>query len=115
MPEPKMSLDAGRAKARAALVAMTDEDDKAITAAAVADPDARPFDDDRLAQMRPASKAEASDFKRRLRGRPRVESPKHLVSLRLDSDVVAHFRAAGPGWQSRINEILRGHLPGAAK
>ncbi|WP_413467798.1 BrnA antitoxin family protein [Mesorhizobium sp. B2-8-5] len=26
---------------------------------------------------------------------------------RLDSDVVARFRAGGPGWQSRINEILR--------
>jgi uncharacterized protein (DUF4415 family) len=29
------------------------------------------------------------------------------VNLRLDPDVLAHFRATGPGWQSRINEALR--------
>jgi uncharacterized protein (DUF4415 family) len=27
--------------------------------------------------------------------------------LRLDQDVIETFRATGPGWQSRINEILR--------
>ncbi len=40
------------------------------------------------------------------RGRPRGSS-KRLVSLRLDEAVLAHFRAGGPGWQSRINEALR--------
>ena len=49
---------------------------------------------------------------RRGRGRPPVESPKKLVSLRLDQDVVETFRAAGPGWQSRINAALRKHLWG---
>jgi uncharacterized protein (DUF4415 family) len=39
-------------------------------------------------------------------GRPRG-SNKELVSLRLDKDVVARFRANGPGWQTRINEALR--------
>jgi uncharacterized protein (DUF4415 family) len=29
------------------------------------------------------------------------------VSLRLDPDVLEHFRATGPGWQSRINAALR--------
>ena len=29
------------------------------------------------------------------------------VTLRLDSDVVRHFRATGKGWQTRINDILR--------
>lgn len=41
------------------------------------------------------------------RGRPKSSSPKQAVSLRLDSDVLAHYRAAGPGWQSRMNEDLR--------
>lgn len=45
--------------------------------------------------------------KARPRGRPKSASPKQAVSLRLDADVVAHFRAAGPGWQSRINAALR--------
>ncbi len=41
------------------------------------------------------------------RGRPKSEAPKEAVSLRLDPDVVAHYRATGPGWQSRVNEALR--------
>ncbi|MFC3322589.1 BrnA antitoxin family protein [Mesorhizobium cantuariense] len=44
---------------------------------------------------------------RRSRGRPALDNPKKQVTLRLDSDVVAQFRAGGPGWQSRINDILR--------
>ncbi|MEQ1888869.1 MAG: BrnA antitoxin family protein [Alphaproteobacteria bacterium] len=40
-------------------------------------------------------------------GRPRAAAPKEAISLRLDPDIVAHFRATGPGWQSRINEALR--------
>jgi uncharacterized protein (DUF4415 family) len=40
------------------------------------------------------------------RGRP-AGSSKNLVSLRLDKDVIDHFRAAGPGWQTRMNEALR--------
>lgn len=39
-------------------------------------------------------------------GRPKG-SAKQPVSLRLDKDVLAHFRAGGPGWQSRMNEALR--------
>jgi uncharacterized protein (DUF4415 family) len=41
------------------------------------------------------------------RGRPKSAAPKEAVSLRLDPDVLAHFRAKGPGWQSRINVALR--------
>lgn len=32
---------------------------------------------------------------------------KNLVSLRLDQAVLDHFRASGPGWQTRMNEALR--------
>jgi uncharacterized protein (DUF4415 family) len=50
-------------------------------------------------------------------GRPRSANPKKAVTLRLDSDVVAHFRATGPGWQTRINAALRkaARLPKEAK
>jgi uncharacterized protein (DUF4415 family) len=41
------------------------------------------------------------------RGRPRSKNPKRPVSLRLDPDVIAHFRRSGRGWQSRINALLR--------
>jgi uncharacterized protein (DUF4415 family) len=41
------------------------------------------------------------------RGRPALAKPKQAVSLRLDPDVIAYFKAGGPGWQTRINERLR--------
>jgi len=41
------------------------------------------------------------------RGRPPKEAPKKPVSLRLDPDVLEYFRASGPGWQTRVNDILR--------
>jgi uncharacterized protein (DUF4415 family) len=41
------------------------------------------------------------------RGRPKSGNPKRPVSLRLDPDVLAHFRRSGRGWQSRINAVLR--------
>jgi uncharacterized protein (DUF4415 family) len=42
-----------------------------------------------------------------LRGRPKAVVTKDAVSLRLDRDVLAHYRGTGRGWQSRINEALR--------
>jgi uncharacterized protein (DUF4415 family) len=41
------------------------------------------------------------------RGRPKSKNPKRPVSIRLDPDVLAHFRRTGGGWQSRINAALR--------
>jgi len=40
-------------------------------------------------------------------GRPRSANPKLALKLRIDPDVVEHFRATGPGWQTRINDMLR--------
>ena len=43
-------------------------------------------------------------------GRPKSDTAKKLIALRLDPDVIERFRATGPGWQSRINMILREYL-----
>lgn len=43
----------------------------------------------------------------RPRGRPTKEHPKQQVTLRLDADVLEHFKSGGPGWQTRINAALR--------
>lgn len=40
-------------------------------------------------------------------GRPAIPGVKETVSLRIDQDVLEHFREGGPGWQERINEALR--------
>lgn len=46
------------------------------------------------------------------RGRPpKPEGErKEAVKLRLSPEVLAHFRAGGPGWQTRIDEALRAHV-----
>ncbi len=41
------------------------------------------------------------------RGRPLAAAPKVSTTIRLDPEVIAHFKADGPGWQSRINAALR--------
>jgi uncharacterized protein (DUF4415 family) len=46
-------------------------------------------------------------------GRPRSESPRQLISLRLPADVVARWRATGPGWQTRMAERLSTARPKA--
>jgi uncharacterized protein (DUF4415 family) len=43
-------------------------------------------------------------------GRPRIENPKIPVKLRLDGDVVEALRATGPGWQTRINDMLKAKI-----
>lgn len=42
------------------------------------------------------------------RGRPPLGAqPKSAVTLRLDADVLASYRATGAGWQTRLNADLR--------
>jgi len=41
------------------------------------------------------------------RGRPKSEAPKKAVNLRLSPDVLDYFRGTGPGWQTRIDQVLR--------
>ena len=45
------------------------------------------------------------------RGRPPLRLGKEAVKLRIDVDVLARFRASGPGWQTRMNDVLRRHAP----
>jgi uncharacterized protein (DUF4415 family) len=40
------------------------------------------------------------------RGRPKSESPKIEVKIRLDAYTVEQLRNSGPGWQTRVNAAL---------
>lgn len=40
------------------------------------------------------------------RGRPKLDTPKVEVKIRLDAETVEHLRGSGPGWQTRINAAL---------
>jgi len=39
-------------------------------------------------------------------GRPCSPNPRKLISLRLPQDVIAFWKATGPGWQTRMAERL---------
>ena len=74
------------------------------------DPDAPEATDEQLAQAKPfdeAFPALADAMRKNVGGRPKSVNPKVAVSLRLDQEVVARFKAAGPGWQTRMNDALR--------
>jgi len=42
-------------------------------------------------------------------------SPKRVISLRVDPDVLEWFRAQGAGWQTRMNEVLKAYKEAAAR
>jgi uncharacterized protein (DUF4415 family) len=39
-------------------------------------------------------------------GRPKSAHPRQLISLRLPAEVIERWRATGPGWQTRMAELL---------
>jgi uncharacterized protein (DUF4415 family) len=86
------------------LDATTDED---IARQIAEDPDTAPELTD--ADLAEAEIWEGGRFIRRV-GRPKGSGTKELVSLRLDRDILDFFREGGPGWQTRINDYLRGAL-----
>ena len=45
------------------------------------------------------------------RGRPPLENPKRLLSLRLSPEVIAGWKATGPGWQTRMADVLQKSTP----
>jgi uncharacterized protein (DUF4415 family) len=69
-------------------------DDDAIERAIADDPDAAPLlDADWFAKAKLVAPPE-----------------KALISIRLDQDLLDFFRAAGPGYQTRINAVLRAFM-----
>lgn len=67
---------------------------------------------------RPATEREAIgavSANRRKRGRPAGSGAKEQIALRVDKDVLAQFRAGGPGWQTRMNEALKAWLRSRAR
>ena len=45
------------------------------------------------------------------RGRPKLENPRQLLSLRLPPQVIARWKSTGPGWQTRMSEALEKSAP----
>lgn len=91
---------------RAAVRMPTDEEDKIITAAAKADPDAQPLTTEQLKAMVPI---------RALRGRPPSPNKKQLVSIRYSAEVLEYFRSTGEGWQARMDGVLKEYVSKKAR
>lgn len=76
-------------------------EDRAITKAAKTDPDAQALTAKQLKAMVPM---------KALRGRPKSENKKQLVSVRYSPEVLAYFKSTGEGWQSRMDKVLQQHV-----
>ena len=95
---------------------MTPEEDAAITAAAVSDPDSIPLTDEEMDRLRPIAEVAPEFLERwkRWRGQrgPGKKPAKVQVALRLDPEVVEKWRATGKGWQTRMGEALKRAIEG---
>jgi uncharacterized protein (DUF4415 family) len=90
-----------KAYKRPAVAMPTVAEDRIITSAAKSDPDALPLTPRQLKAMVPL---------RTLRGRPKSDNPKQLVSVRYSQEVLAYFKSTGEGWQSRMDGVLRDYV-----
>ena len=77
------------------------QEDRAITVAARLDPDAQPLTSQQLKAMVPM---------KALRGRPKSETKKRLVSVRYSPEVIDYFKSTGDGWQSLMDTVLRKYV-----
>jgi uncharacterized protein (DUF4415 family) len=67
--------------------------DAEIAAAAAADPDNPVLNDSELAELKLV-----------------MPAPTQAISIRLDDQVVDWFKRQGPGYQTRINAVLRAYI-----
>ena len=84
-----------------------------------ADGEVRELTEDDFKHFRPSTEAipdviKAFERMRGMRG-PQKSPVKERVGLRLDAEIVEHFRSTGSGWQSRINDILKTHIAAHGK
>jgi uncharacterized protein (DUF4415 family) len=68
----------------------------------------RPLTAEELARAKPLKEAlpELYESIQRSRGRPRIDSPKEAVTLRLDPSTLARFKATGKDWRAKMAAAL---------
>ena len=66
----------------------------------------RPLAAEDFARMRPMKEACPTS-----RGRPKVEKPKEAVTLRIDPDTLARFKAGGRDWRTKMAKALDAAKP----
>lgn len=88
---------------------LTDAEEADIQRQIAEDPDDAEATDEQLAQARPFAEVfpDLAESIRRKGGRPRKANPLEAVTLRLDPDTIAKFRAAGDDWRTRMADALK--------
>ena len=88
---------------------LTDEEEAVIQTQIASNPDNPELTDDQIARAKPFAEVfpDLMESIRRSRGRPPVANPRQQISLRLEPEVIAKFKATGKGWQARINDVLK--------
>lgn len=81
-------------KLKKGLIIPSPEEDAAINRGIASDPDTYELSEKEFKQLKRV-------------GRPKSDSPKVQVAVRYDADILAAFKAGGPGWQTRMNDALR--------
>jgi uncharacterized protein (DUF4415 family) len=74
----------------------TDEEDAAINAGIVADLDTYELTADEFKELKPYKS-----------GRPKAQSHKERITIRLSPDVLFAFKSTGKGWQTRVDVALK--------
>lgn len=91
---------------------VSDEEEVRIQKGIAADPDNPEWTEEEFRKAKPFREAlpglaAAMDRAKARRGRPTVDNPKEQISVRLDPDIIRHYKTSGSGWQARMNDDLR--------
>ena len=84
-----------------AIAMPTEAENRKIRRAAKSDPDAQLLTEAQLKAMIPI---------KAVRGRPKSENKKLLVSVRYSPEVLSYFRGTGEGWQARMDGVLQEYV-----
>lgn len=88
--------------------ALSNAEESEIQKMIASDPDNPEISDAQIAKGKPFAKAfpELAESIKRSRGRPRVDNPREAVTLRIDPETVARFKAKGKDWRARMARAL---------
>ena len=87
---------------------LTDEEEAEIQKMIASDPDNPELTDEQISQGRPFKEVFPDLYEsiQRSRGRPRLDKPRQAVTLRIDPDTLARFKARGKDWRARMARAL---------
>ena len=86
---------------------LTDAEEAEVQRMIASDPDNPEITEEQIKGRKTFAEAfpDLADSIKRGRGRPKLDSAKEAVTLRLDPDVVARFNAQGDDWRSRMAQV----------